>query len=358
VVVLRDDGQVWEYATIASMPSAVLTTTGGATPFLATTIARGRDFACALRADGTVWCWCLPNGSGFKNSEGELGDGNAGTCSAVPVQVVTGAGPALSGIKKVFAGGFTTYAVDASGNLWGWGAGWSGVLGTGFMTNSAVATQVLASSGGAQFTGVDLVATNLVGTAIGSQVNHACAHKTDGTLWCWGDNSVGQVGVGTAQASYPYPTQVTALSTTVVDVSAENAASCATTNDGSVWCWGDNGNHVIAGSNVTSSNVPIQVLSSTGGAPVSGAAHVQMMTGRVVCLLKSADRSIDCWGPDFPVSANTPTPWTDSGAAVQGAFYLGRNLYGPTFIAHDGTVHAAGNSPEQSARLTNQVPCP
>src|SRR5688500_17863211 len=68
---------------------------------------------------------------------------------------------------------------------------------------------------------------------------HTCARKADGTLWCWGDNSNGQLG-DASTAGKRSPVQVTALGTAVADVSVGDAHTCARKTDGTLWCWGSN----------------------------------------------------------------------------------------------------------------------
>ena len=70
---------------------------------------------------------------------------------------------------------------------------------------------------------------------------HTCARKTDSTLWCWGRNADGQLGDGTKVAKFS-PVQVTALGTSVAQIAASVAHTCARKTDGTLWCWGDNTN--------------------------------------------------------------------------------------------------------------------
>ena len=86
-----------------------------------------------------------------------------------------------------------------------------------------------------QFTGATQLAVSLY---------HACAVKSDHTLWCWGDNSEGQIGVGSSAATIANPTQVTALFSMVGSVATTDTYyydTCAGTMDGSAYCWGGNG---------------------------------------------------------------------------------------------------------------------
>ena len=68
--------------------------------------------------------------------------------------------------------------------------------------------------------------------------DHTCAVRTDGSLWCWGDNFYGQLGQGN-RTNRPAPTRVGAdTGWAVVSLGANR--SCALRGDQSLWCWGSN----------------------------------------------------------------------------------------------------------------------
>lgn len=81
--------------------------------------------------------------------------------------------------------------------------------------------------------------------------DHACALKRDGTVWCWGENELGQTGVplessqtcewptGIPRYCVPEPRQVADLND-VEEVSAGGRMTCVRRRDRTVWCWGDN----------------------------------------------------------------------------------------------------------------------
>jgi alpha-tubulin suppressor-like RCC1 family protein len=258
---------------------------------------------------------------------------------AVQVVTVSAGGPPLTGIAKVFAGSLTSCAVDGTGNLWCWGYGGFGQIGNGFTNNAAVATPVLTQAGGAQFGGVDTVSISNT---------HACARKVDGTVWCWGGNNYGQIGVGSAQSSFLFPTQVTALFNSALDLSTNaTSTSCSTTNDGSVWCWGNNPYGALGNGTNVSSNVPVQVLAAAGGAPFAGAIKVVALNG-AFALLKGADHSIWWWGDN----KLTPVPFTESSVPVAGVRSLTGGNGQPGFIGFDGTVHLTGGA------ATTAIACP
>lgn len=79
--------------------------------------------------------------------------------------------------------------------------------------------------------------TNVV-EVVGSAGGQACARIVDGTVKCWGINSLGQLGDGTT-TSRATPEVVPNL-LDVVDVAAGADDTCAVVKNGSVYCWGDN----------------------------------------------------------------------------------------------------------------------
>lgn len=346
-LVRRTDGTLWYYANSSVAPVAILTSTN--TKFVATSSADGETFGCGVQ-NGNVWCWDY---TGTDNTNGKLGNGTA-TGSTLPSQVLTSVtGPPLANVTKVFAassGDNLACAIDAAGSVWCWGNGSSGSLGNGSTNNSTFAVPVLTQAGGAQFSGVATMALS---------TDHACAVKTDRTLWCWGNNASGQIGVGSTQASYLYPVQVSTLMNHVVSVSLLRYAAlsmyenmtCATTDDGGLWCWGSNTDGLLGNGRATGQSlVPVQVeADADGGAPFGGAAQVQCYYAQYAVVRKSADGSLWSWGSTRLV----PAPYTEGNTPVTGAISLIPTSGGyPEFIAFDGTLHMNGGA------VTMPIPCP
>jgi alpha-tubulin suppressor-like RCC1 family protein len=168
----------------------------------------------------------------------------------------------------VSIGGAHSIALDttAGGNVWSWGLNGSGQLGNGTVDSKISPAPVLVSVGGPALTGVK---------AIAAGVNHSLAIAADDTVWAWGLNSSGQLGDNTS-VSKKNPVQVltsdgvTPLSG-VTAIAAGGAFSLALRNDGTVWAWGSN-SHGQLGVNPseTIKITPVQVLSSDGVTPLSG----------------------------------------------------------------------------------------
>jgi alpha-tubulin suppressor-like RCC1 family protein len=88
---------------------------------------------------------------------------------------------------------------------------------------------------------------------------HTCAIKTDGSLWCWGDNGRGQIGDGTWKDKY---SPVRIMESGVVDVAAGVFHTCAIKKDGSLWYWGYNKYGQIGDGSDENKYSPVKIIES------------------------------------------------------------------------------------------------
>ena len=276
-------------------------------------ITGGKGSTCAKRNDGRLWCW----GS---NTSGELGDGTQSPGRATPAPVSS----ALVGEIGQFSASDHTCSRQKDGRLWCWGANQTAQVGDGTtalryapvqvttLGNSAakvsstglLGTCALKMDGtawcwgynpvyGVSFTRFDTVPIQVA--SLGNQVIDIrtggyviCALKLDGTLWCWGDNYFGQLGVGDT-VTRTAPTQVTALGNQVVDFRLDGGASCALKADGTLWCWGYNGNGQLGVGDTVKRVVPTQVAAL-------GNQVTSMATGTSHTCALTANKTVWCWG--------------------------------------------------------------
>ncbi len=121
---------------------------------------------------------------------------------------------------------------------------------------------------------------------------HVCAIKPDDTLWCWGDANFGALGKGTTSPDEPAPIAVPGMSD-VVQVVAGSAHTCALKKDQSVWCWGDNTYGQIGDgtASVTPVASPYHLASLTDVKRLILAGK----TSHETCVLKT-DNTVWCWG--------------------------------------------------------------
>jgi alpha-tubulin suppressor-like RCC1 family protein len=266
----------------------------------------------ALRGDGTVYAW-------GENSKGALGNGSA-SATVYPIPAaVTG----LTGATAVAAGLDHSLAV-VGGTVRGWGSNSSGQLGTGTSSPTPVTGPVQA-----------LVLTDVTAVAAGG--SHSLALKSDKTVWAWGSNSGGQLGIGGLGTSTPTP--VPGL-TNVMAIAAGNNLSMALRDDGTVWAWGANTFGEIgigAASNTVGS--PTQVLNLTNITAISG--------GWEFALALRSDGTVWGWGSNGKGQAGVPPAGTLVPAPVQLPGFAGVTAI-DTGGAHslalksDGTVWAWG----------------
>ena len=320
----------------------------GSVPLYASGFASGSNLACAAVAGGasagSVLCW---NTQSASNGFGELGNGTP-TGSTIPAPVVTAPNTPLTGITAVFtdSGGYTVCAIDSSGDVWCWGYGGYKQLGNASTNSSEFAIPVPVAPGGAQLTGVAEMAV---------AEDHICALKTDSSVWCWGSNTYGQIGIGTDDQSGAasanqyalYPTQVTNLANLATGIAVSADASCATTTSNNVYCWGLN-NEGIVGNGTTASGTnitvdqPSEVLTAAGGAPFAHVAKVVMSDSLTACLLRSTDGSIWCWGGGYGAA---PTQLSSGGFSVQNIDFIGSGAGGtPCYVSDTGALYTGVGS--------------
>jgi alpha-tubulin suppressor-like RCC1 family protein len=141
-------------------------------------VSAGAAHACAFTTEGNLYCW-------GDNRDGQLGTGDTNARN-VPTKI-----DPKGAVTDVFAGGSHTCAIKSDGSLSCWGANRFGQLGTGDTDPRAIPSTVASDVLGNQ------VAAAYAGGA------HTCVVKVDGSVWCWGNNQYGQLGVDGPGATSP-----------------------------------------------------------------------------------------------------------------------------------------------------------
>ena len=236
---------------------------GAEASFTAPMAAAGDDFTVALRADGTVWTW-------GRNASGQLGNGT-NVDSYSPVQVIRWDGYALENVIAVAAGGSHALAVAVEtgtdggsvNRVYAWGLNANGQLGNGNLVSSNSAAPL------------NVTFDNKPVVRLAAGAAHSLALTEDGSVYAWGSNAWGQLGVGNntnasnVRGNVTLPIRVRSLAggvteqpwlDTVVAIDAEDNYSLALRADGSVAVWGANNNGQMGKGTVDSAATRVQVM--------------------------------------------------------------------------------------------------
>ena len=272
-------------------------------------IAGGAAHACALSEDGGVWCWGA-------NNLGQAGQGVVSAFVRTPTRIAS-----TRRYTGLAAGAMHTCAITRDNTLDCWGFDASGELGGG---DSAVDCGIGPCSPEPRPV---VSARRFESVVAGHQ--HTCA-VSGGEVWCWGNNSHGQLGVADdgerceRSACARTPRRVATLKA-VLAMTAGGAHTCAALADRSTWCWGDNhaGQLGVGQPQLLQSVHPLRV--ATGyqfEALASGATHT--------CGLAPAGE-LACWGDndagqlgagftdrsDVPLRESTRERWSSVSAAAR-----------------------------------------
>lgn len=208
--------------------SAPVTTSAGGTNWKQVSV--GYRHAAAIKSDGSLWTW------GF-NADAELGINNT-TSKSTPVTTFAGG----NNWKQVAVGRAFSSAIKTDGTLWTWGAN-SPQLGINNI-NDRKATPVTTFVGGTTW------------KSIATGGGYLMAIKTDGTLWTWGNNGYGQLGINnTANRSIPVTTFAGGNDWKIVGGGYNHTTAIKT--DGSLWVWGRNAQGQLGTNDLTQRNTPV-----------------------------------------------------------------------------------------------------
>ena len=313
---IRDDGSLWGWgsgplAQTQPGPFRAPVPVGDATDWKS--IAAGNGYAAAIKTDGSLWTW----GS---NDHGELGLGDTDARDA-PTQVGSDTDwTAVSCSASGSDAGNHTLALKSDGSLWAWGDNEYGELGLG---DAAVNTDELAPTQ----VGSD---TDWHAVFAGDQCSYAI--KDDGSLWAWGYNADGQLGLNDEVVRH-VPTQVgsdTDWKHFACGSDSFQGFALAVKNDGTLWAWGYDGTEALGFPNgqVYDHLVPTQVGSATEWSDVAVGGGIAAGHGLAI----KDDGSLWSWGTNL------------GGQLGQGSYRL---MFEPTRVGSDSdwvALSASDNS--------------
>jgi alpha-tubulin suppressor-like RCC1 family protein len=223
-------------------------------------VVSGLAHVCALAEDQSVWCW-------GDNTHGALGDGNR---SLVPVTkpVRADVAPPVS----IYAGGWTSCALDDHGDVRCWGRNTNG------QCASTVADHILQPA----------IVRNLGHvSAMAMGYNHSCVVVDGGAVKCWGRNSSGELGEGFSGAFEPAPVDVLHV-TGAHALGAGDDHVCAIVDTGGMVCWGDGGLGELGDGRAQGSESEVQVAGMGDAVQVAGGLE------HTCAVLRGG--TVQCWG--------------------------------------------------------------
>jgi alpha-tubulin suppressor-like RCC1 family protein len=235
----------------------------------------GDDFTAAIKTDGRLFVW------GFSFYIGT----NIGGTALTPVTTFAGA----NGWEQVSCGRFYTGAVKTDGSLWMWGYQNNGNMGTNAPSATNYFTPVTTFVGGNDWKQV---------SCGGSLSATTAAIKTDGTLWTWGSFSYGALGINVffSDRSIPVTTFLGGTNWQEVSVGVESVGAIKT--DGSLWTWGRNNNGELGINNTNLYNLtPVTTF-------VGGNNWKTISLGNGVSTAIKTDGSLWVWGNQVNLGLN------------------------------------------------------
>ena len=246
----------------------------------------------AVKTDGTLWIW------GY-NAKGQLGQNNTTNYSS-PKQVP---GTTWNIYSNSYEG---SYAIKTDGTLWSWGR-----------NNNSTNSGILGHNNKTQYSSPKQIPGTTWATIVAA-AGFMMATKTDNTLWTWGSNAYGALGMDNntlANTRYSSPVQVgtdSTWSTSYNQLCTNPSHSVATIKtDGTLWTWGQNQHGELGQNNKTQYSSPKQVGSGTDWDTVQ--------TKHPFMIARKTDGTVWIWGENEKGSLglNEASPGTQYSSPIQ-----------------------------------------
>ncbi len=228
--------------------------------------------SCGLDATGKAYCW-------GNNDSGQLGNGTTGGQSNVPVAVSNAASGAVQ-FSNITVGDIFTCGLSVDGTAYCWGSNFEGRLGDNSLNDSNIPVLVSNPVSGQKY------------ATISASSTHACMTSVSSNLaYCWGGNSLGQLGVPNTTLTSNVPLAVSGAQS-FVSISAGSEFTCGVAPNFSAYCWGNNDSGQLGNNDPTHTDSSTPVL--VNGSSVD--AYSSISAGNASACAIAANRSLYCWG--------------------------------------------------------------
>ncbi|MBP6459716.1 MAG: T9SS type A sorting domain-containing protein [Crocinitomicaceae bacterium] len=274
---IKNNGTLWATGSNFNGILGIGTTTA---PFALTQVGTASNYVAvdsydehslALRSDGTIWTW-------GRNDFNQLGQGISGADVLSPIQV----GAATDWSKIAVTGSGGSIALKTNGTLWCWGFNCGGSLAGGTTITTRPSPFQIGT------------ATDWFFVEPGNC--HVLALKTDNTLWAWGNRTSGQLGIpGITALQSQSPTQIG--TTTWQSIAAGRNTSFGVQTNGTLWVWGENINGELGLNDTTNRNAPTQIGTDTN--------WVSIIAGEDHTIAIKSDGTLWGWGRNRKGAAGT-----------------------------------------------------
>lgn len=282
------------------VPDSVLFGINASIELTATSISAGSEHTCVLASSSYgsgVSCWGLNShqqasqswwSSGNLEEPSGLSQPSSSVFNSLPVALDSGADHSC--------------AIMNDGNVSCWGANNRGQVGSS-------PTQ-LPSTGPQYSILVDMSSFGPI-KALGLGGDHSCAIVVNGSVACWGNNSVGQLGRGYTNAydDAPWYVQPFGQNRKAIAIDAGGNTTCALLDDGAVSCWGAGGYGQLGNNTTANTNTPQDVASFPGNKDA-----ISIAVGSLHACVLLTDQNMSCWGNNLfgqlgdNTTSNSTTP--------------------------------------------------
>jgi len=236
---LNDDGQLGQGNTT---PLNTFTQIGVDTDWAVVAVPGGGDHVLAIKTNGRLYGW-------GNNVDDQLGLGTGPTDEESPVVIETDLWSSIGPSRNSSRG------IQVDGTLWVWGRNSFLQLGLG-------------ATGGGDVTVPTQVGLDTDWVKVTGGTGNSIALKSDGTIWVCGSDAFGQLGLGAGQTDEDEFVQM-GVDTDWSDINANEDSVYALKTDGTLWAWGDNANGKLGLNDDTQRDSPDQVGSDTNHVAIS-----------------------------------------------------------------------------------------